>query len=162
MKEKITEDHIRQISARSEYFIDQFNHEEHIRERLTFIVEFYKMYSIKLEPEKLKVLWRLLSSEAPCRINYEVFFEWMNSQVNALDTQQYSVLTGESVEKFFTDFLISSQNSYTNLENEGFSLIKNLFKLINEKEHKIQILNSSQAKKDHGTISSACGSTLTS
>lgn len=120
------------------------------------------MYSIKLEPEKLKVLWRLLSSEAPCRINYEVFFEWMNSQVNALDTQQYSVLTGESVEKFFTDFLISSQNSYTNLENEGFSLIKNLFKLINEKEHKIQILNSSQAKKDHGTISSACGSTLTS
>jgi hypothetical protein len=72
------------------------------------------------------------------------------------------VLTEEIVEKFYSEYLISENNNYANLESEGFSLIKTLFKIVNEKDHKLQILNSAQAKKEHGTISSACGSTLTS
>lgn len=86
----------------------------------------------------------------------------MNDQINSMDTKQYCVLTPELLGTFFSEYLISPTNHYTNLEPEGFSLIKGLFKLVNEKEHKIQILNSAQAKKEHGTVSSACGSTLTS
>jgi hypothetical protein len=79
-----------------------------------------------------------------------------------MGTKQYSVLTDEILEIFYNQYLISPSNGYANLESEGFDLIKTLFKIVNEKEHNLQILNSAQTKKEHGTISSASGSTLIS
>ena len=43
---------------------------------------------------------------------------------------------------------MNKQSSYIHLETEGFLLIKTLFMIINEKEHKMQILVQSQVKKD--------------
>lgn len=85
----------------------------------------------------------------------------MNEQINSMGTKQYCVLTNDLLVLFFKEYLIS-KNTFYHLESEGFNLVKSLFKIINEKEHKIQILNCTQAKKDHGTVSSASGATLTS
>ena len=86
----------------------------------------------------------------------------MNDQVNSMGTKQYSVLTDEILTTFFEDYMTNTNNNFGILEQEGFDLIKTLFKIINEKDHKLQILNSTQSKKEHGTVSSASGSTLTS
>lgn len=143
-------------------FVDQYSHEEHIRERLQFIVDFYKFYKVMLSIDHLNFLWKILANNPPSKANCEVFFKWMNNQVNSMDTKQYCVLNKDILEHFFSEYLISPDNKYATLESEGFNLIKTLFKLINEKAHKLQILNSQQARKEHGTVSSACGSTLTS
>jgi hypothetical protein len=120
-----------------------------------FIFEFYQLYKITITIDQMGLLWRLLASEAPCRVNYELFFKWVNDQVNSMGTKKYSILTDNILDTFYCDYLMPSSNKYENLEVEGFNLIKTLFKIINERDHKIQILNSAQAKKEHGTISSA-------
>ena len=149
-------------TAGSEKFLDQFTHLDHIRIRLSFILEFCKFFKESIKAEHISLLWKSLAEESPCRVNQELFFKWMNDQINSMGTKQYSVLTDGILTTFFEDYMTNPNNNYAILEQEGFDLIKTLFKIINEKDHKLQILNSAQSKKEHGTVSSASGSTLTS
>lgn len=162
VKNAIAADPNRTYTAGSEKFEGYLPHIEHIKIRLFFIVEYYKFFKEKISPDHISLLWKNLAKESPCRINHELFFKWMNDQINSMGTKQYSVLTDEILVDFFNNYLNDPNNNYASLEQEGFDLIKNLFKIINEKEHKLQILNLSQSKKEHGTVSSASGSTLTS
>ena len=99
-------------------------------------------------------------TETPIRMDYEVFFKWYNEQLNQYATKKNSLLTDEILYQFY-DLIIAPTNDYSHLEYQGFSLIKTLFKMVNEKDRKIQILNMEKVKTEHGSVTSH-GSTYSS
>jgi len=140
--------------------VDQFTHEDHLKERLSFLTELYTLYKIKLTNEHIGILWEILAATA-IRSNSEIFFKWLNEQLSFIGTNKYTFLSYETLDYFFTSFVLNPANNYGVMEIEGFNLFKSLFKIINEKSHKIQIMNVIRKKNEHETISSH-GSTLIS
>lgn len=95
------------------------------------------------------------------RLNIEMYFKWLNSQIEAYNSKKSSFLTDEIIEYFFTERILNEQNNYSLMETEGFTMFKSLFKLVNEKYHKLQILNTTRGKVSQHTITTN-GATITS
>ena len=72
------------------------------------------------------------------RANSETFFRWLNEQLINIADKKYSFLSDETLDYFYTGFVLNPANNYCEMEIEGFILFKSLFKIINEKSHKIQ------------------------
>ena len=95
-------------------------------------------------------------------VEKEVLFKWLTNQAKAFNprSQQYMLFSVEMLEDFYNHTLLGTNEDYSRLTMEGLNCISQIFLVMNERSHKIQIMT--DERRHYGSHTNAQGQTISS
>ena len=134
-------------------FSDLFPHKAQLTDRMDFIKEFAKQGSFRLTHAQISQIWRAVIAANPIVSDHTTVSVWLRTICDDfLLGRDTSPTSFEELVSFYRETICAEENTFANLNLEGYYCIQSFFLLINLRADKLVVQDDDVHKANSGRV----------